>query len=115
MNRSFIAMAAGLTLIAGQAHADPSSGSQTISIKVTYADLDLSTDAGAREVLRRLERAARTACGGRPEFGPFMLGLVQPWEACRAGAVRGAVEAIGRPTVSRLYTGEQQRLASARR
>jgi UrcA family protein len=116
LNRTLLLiLAASVSLAAGQASADPEVGPQTVTLKVAYADLDLATDAGAREALRRLDRAASIACGRRPAFGPLMLEQVEAWDACRARAVATSVQAMGQPTVSRLYAGGQTRLASASR
>jgi UrcA family protein len=79
-------------------------------VPVSYADLDLSREADARIMLDRLDRAARRACGGRPEFDStfrFMASaLEEGYRECRSAAMSGALTALGAPVVHRAYTGE---------
>lgn len=54
---------------------------QTVSVEVPYGDLDL-TKADGRDVLdRRLTRAARQVCGGRPIRD---VGMIQRHNGCIA-------------------------------
>ena len=73
---SFAAIAALTLASAAQAADAPSAVSRTVS----YADLDLSSDAGARKMAQRIRTASNEVCGGlnRLTFGSPAL------KACRA-------------------------------
>lgn len=59
--RWLVALSAlSLGLLAGQASAEPR---DVISVKVTFADLDLNKQAGAETLYRRIQSAARSVCG----------------------------------------------------
>ncbi len=76
-------------------------------VHVRFHDLDLRDDADAQILLDRLERAAITACGGNPVFhGSYELmprRTVEVFQQCRDEAVARAVDAVGAPTLSRLF------------
>jgi UrcA family protein len=57
----FAVSALSLGLAAEQALADEPRNAQ--SVKVSYADLDLSKQAGAEALYRRIQSAARSVCG----------------------------------------------------
>jgi UrcA family protein len=62
MNRCLLSAAAiaGVVMASATVAQEPR---VVISTRVSYADLDLSTPAGARAMLRRIERAAGRVCG----------------------------------------------------
>lgn len=72
----------------------------TAHVPVAYGDLDPSTPAGAATMMTRINRAARIACGGRPEPGPLMLAQMQAYRACRAQAIGETVAALDAPLVT---------------
>ncbi len=107
-----LALAASACLLAGRALAQsstvrevvvrPSGGDvRTQAETVSYADLDLGRDAGARALLVRLNGAAKRVCGPAPEShepkGPF--------KKCVDRAVDHAVAEVNRPTVNALHGG----------
>jgi UrcA family protein len=70
------------------------------SVVVHYADLDIHHDAGAQELLSRIDAAARTSCGPQPALGNLkMSGL---WHECVNDAESSAVASVGDPNVSKL-------------
>lgn len=105
MNASF-AFFIGISSIA---HAD--AGERTApQVVVSYSDLDLSRETGARVMLRRLEFAASTVCGGQPDI--HILNQLMLYRACTRKALDGAVARLGSPRVSTLYGQPLERLAS---
>ena len=54
---------AAAALGAATAFATPAAAEQAASVAVRYADLDLSTSAGQAQLERRINTAARSACG----------------------------------------------------
>lgn len=70
------------------------------SVVVHYADLDIHHDAGAQELLSRIDAAARKSCGSQPALGNLkMFGL---WHECVKDAESSAIASIDAPNVSRL-------------
>ena len=72
----------------------------TVKIAVSTAGLDPSQPAGAREVYRRLQRAARTACGDGDRVG---LEPPTSFEVCYEQALGDAVRSVHRPQLSIIY------------
>jgi UrcA family protein len=68
------------------------------SVTVKFHDLDVGSPAGAHMLLRRIEAAANTACGGAPDIR--QLGRWTSFEACRRSAVARAVAAAGSPMLT---------------
>jgi UrcA family protein len=84
--------------IAAGGHTASAEDTATASVKVKYADLDLTSEAGARALLQRLHRAAKTVCGDRGD-DPFERYL---WAPCVADATNRAVATLGNPLVTAL-------------
>jgi len=59
---------------------------------VSYADLDLSTDAGKRELKHRVSLTARYLCN---KLGENELGSTGPIPSCREAAVKDAMSRVG--------------------
>src|SRR5580692_2119872 len=72
----------------------------TVKIAVSTAGLDRSQPAGAREVYRRLQRAARTACGDGDRVG---LEPPTSFEGCYEQALGDAVRSAHRAQLSIIY------------
>lgn len=75
----------------------------TVEVRVNSAGLDLTTEAGADEFLKRLSRAASRACGGRPDVGPLILEARGRFEDCHAKAVSAAVEQANSAVLDRRF------------
>ncbi len=107
-------------VIAGAAHAESNSTLIRKDVAVSYRDLNLSTEAGARELLVRIEYAAKSACGGAPTF--YSSYSVAPalaykeFATCRSNAINAAVNAIPAPLVHQLYASNDSftRVAAGR-
>ena len=69
--------------------------------KVSYADLNLRTEEGARTLLGRIEGAAKKVCS--PEPAPPNLAEGADYKTCLHDAQDGAVADLGNPRVSALY------------
>jgi UrcA family protein len=94
--RAFAAAAAALlttgTLAAVGTPALADSTHETRSIAVSFADLDLGSEAGNQELYRRVKQAARSACGqpdGRDLRAQF------DWRDCQTQAIDRVVNDIG--------------------
>jgi len=104
-------------LIVGAAQAE---GLIRKDVSVSYSDLNLSTEAGARSLLVRINAAAASACGGSPAF--YASYAVAPslaykeFDTCRSNAVNAAVSSIAAPLVHQIYAsnGSYDRVAGAR-
>lgn len=86
------------------------------SVAVAYDDLDLSHAAGVSSLLRRLSAASRQVCGGeRPTTVSY--DQLDKYLACRASAMRNAVDFIDNPAVTqawRIQSGETSTSFAAR-
>ncbi len=111
-NALALALAASACLLGASARAQPSSVQEVVvrpsggdvrtqSETVTYADLDLGRDAGARALLVRITGAARRVCGPAPETHESAA----PFKKCVDRAVDHAVTEVNRPTVNALHGG----------
>ncbi|HEY7797660.1 MAG TPA: UrcA family protein [Hyphomonadaceae bacterium] len=70
------------------------------SVRVSYADLDLSREAGAYVLLQRIEAASQRVCGPRPS--PRNLKIHIHYQACYRDAVSQAVAEVESPLLSAL-------------
>lgn len=105
MNTKFAFPALAALLLVGSAAAarDSADGDGRTSTVVKYADLDLSSQAGAHQMLSRIHHAAKEVCGPQPfdeidrhyEFDP-----------CVAKATKEAVARLGSPVVTAMYGGK---------
>jgi UrcA family protein len=76
----------------------------TTSIKVSYADLDISDAAGARTLYARIKSAAREACG--PEPAVLDLRDAAGYNACYEQAVAKAVNRVGSEQLHALHAAQ---------
>ncbi|HWA62509.1 MAG TPA: UrcA family protein [Caulobacteraceae bacterium] len=86
-----LAAAAALPTLARAAEDPP-------SVRVSYADLDLSHDRGRATLERRIDTAVSRICGDRPM--DVELGRLVAWSGCRDTAWNGA-----RRQLAGLYAG----------
>jgi UrcA family protein len=101
-----LAMTAGLAgsaLFLGSASPSPmplaGSNGDAAWVSVRTGDLDLSSAAGAREMMARLHHAAREVCGPEPSDRLSFRGQD---EACMRQVVNGAVVDLGSPALQTL-------------
>jgi UrcA family protein len=68
------------------------------SVTVKYGDLNIGSPAGAQVLLKRIDAAANTACGGAPDIR--QLNQLASFEACRKSALARAVAAVDSPMLT---------------
>jgi UrcA family protein len=79
---------------------------------VSYADLNLTTNDGARTLLRRIDLAAKRVCGPEPSNSPLQPRLVTFYRECVAHSVEATVARIDSPLLSAM-NGEQKSAGAA--
>jgi UrcA family protein len=116
MHRSFLFAVASVlafaAIVAPAAAHTRLNESEMREVRVTYSDLDLSRTQGAAELLRRVNRASRQACGAA--HGRVPLDVRAADRACMQAANDRAVAQINNPIVLGLYierTGRNPREA----
>lgn len=67
---------------------------EPVSVEISVAGLDLDNPEGAQTAASRIDRAARTACGGEPVPSPAFPRSRSHFETCVAEAVAGAAGRI---------------------
>lgn len=102
LNRLLSAAAAITLTMVALAAVQPAQASETTfsTIAVTYADLDLGTEAGARTLYRRLKMAASHVCGSVDHRD---LSRDRIWQQCHDQALDDAVAHVGAPTLLALH------------
>jgi UrcA family protein len=80
--------------------------------RVPYSDIDITSAAGARALLQRIEDAADAVCGG----GATKVSKQQKedYAECRDIAVSGAVAKVRSPALAMLASRRQAELRAAR-
>jgi UrcA family protein len=71
-----------------------------LSVKVSYADLDVAHAAGAKALYGRIQNAARDVC--KPLSNQPRL-HTSAWDKCISNAVSNAVQSIGQPALTSLH------------
>lgn len=72
---------------------------------VSYADLDLSTHDGAHALLKRINSAAKEACGPAPVMSPLTPAAPSRYDRCVEQAADEAVAQLDAPLVVALHAG----------
>jgi len=104
--RTALALLALGSLAAAAGIAQAADPVEVPSAHVSYADLDLSTDAGARTLYRRIQSAADKVC---PNVDLRDLTRSAAASICRRDAIDRAVRVVGSPRLAAVS------LAAARR
>jgi len=73
------------------------------SVTVSYADLDLSSPAGANALYRRIQAAAKQVCG---HAGADLIEQ-SIWKACYRNAIGDAVAKVNNPVLTAVHTGNR--------
>jgi len=87
----------------GATSAFAASPDDPISVKVSIADLNMASEAGARTALSRIRYAAEKACGG--DVADQTLGEQMQFRSCAKQAVQRAVTAINQPALTAVNQG----------
>ena len=106
-------IAASLLSLAFAAHAGPASVNQpqdVLAKTVTYGDLNLESEQGAKVLYARLRSAARQVC--RPVEG-IELSSQRAWSTCVDEAVSSAVIKVNRERVTALHNQTTSRSAKS--
>jgi UrcA family protein len=82
--------------------------------RAAYSDLDLSTEDGARTLLRRINVAAHEACGENVH-SPLLPRTATQHDRCVAAATRTAVDSVNSLTVAQVHRSETARTLVAAR
>lgn len=103
MLKSLLPALAGVSLAAlaiapSAAQAQPASSQESVSVRISYADLNLSSPEGAREMMGRIQGAARIICGESSMNND--LSERARTHACVDATVSEAVRSLGAPSVS---------------
>lgn len=112
VHRSLLAsVALGSALFASTAlAADPAAdgNSDTRSMTVRYADVNLTTVAGATALYQRIEGAARLVCGDSGRS----LAEQRAAKICYQNAVAEAVTTVNNPTLTAIHQGREGELTA---
>ena len=101
MQRAIFFALVATTLFSFTAPASAAPAGEAVSARVSFADLDIDSQAGADALITRLERTATRMC--RPNrSGPQLQTRAQS-ATCRNNAVRDAVTRLDAPVVTALY------------
>lgn len=103
-----VALAVGSLALAPAAMAEPDVV-RPVSATVSYADLDLSTDTGARAMLQRIRFTAREMCGSEPVHSPLTPRVPTQFRNCVIEAVDSAVAGLVDPLVAALNNTEAEK------
>ena len=79
-------------------------GEVTTSVRVNYADLDISGAAGVQTLYARIKSAAQKACG--PEPAVLDLRDAAGYDACYKQAVAKAVNRVGSDRLQALHAAQ---------
>ena len=77
----------------------------TVSVKVSYADLDIHSQAGARVLYSRLKRASEEVCGIKPHVVNSSLAATTRARSCLRDTLEASVEAIDSDALTDIHTG----------
>jgi UrcA family protein len=102
MNRSIVYAFAFATFAAAAASAQAGGASSPkMQIVVSYGDLNVASEAGARALLGRIEAASRKICGSEPDIRDLKgHGL---YASCVKSSMDRAVASLPQPAVAELY------------
>ena len=96
--------AAAWTLSAGVGLASAQTP-EAVAVKVSHADLNLRTEAGARAYLKRVNVTAKEMCGNEPVHSPLFPRAPAKFDHCVQIGVETGVYNSGEPLVIQLHAG----------
>ena len=85
------------------ASADAKSDLQGVSVKVSYADLNVEKQAGAKALYRRLQQASRQACDYQSLRDAGSLRRAMLTKKCYRESLSSAVEELDNDLVSQIH------------
>jgi UrcA family protein len=87
------------------ASATPEGGLKGKAVKVSYGDLNLERQAGAKVLYRRLQQASREVCGVESLKNAGSLSLLSDMKSCYQTSLTVAVEKIASAELTRIHEG----------
>ena len=87
------------------ASADSQSGLEGTAIKVSFADLNLQKAEGAEALYRRLQNAAKQACGVRSLKVEGSVSNIAATRSCYRAALTASVKKVDNENVSKIHAG----------
>jgi UrcA family protein len=102
--RALVPGVAIAVLLAAAASAGAKPVDPTTSVRVGFADLNINDPAGADALLKRIERAAVTACGGWLG-APLLEAPMTAYQQCREDAISRAVSRLNAPMLTAVAKG----------
>jgi UrcA family protein len=112
LTAAVVCVAAGATLPCATTPALAQISDTVPSVTVKYGDLNIGSRPGAQMLLKRIEAAANTACGGAPDIR--QLNQLASFETCRRSAIARAVVGVGSPALTAVARGGNQASFAAR-
>ena len=85
------------------ASADAKSDLQGVSVKVSYADLNLEKQAGAKALYRRLQQASKQACDVRGLLNAGSVRRMAETKQCYREALSVAVEKVDNELLTQIH------------
>ncbi len=85
---------------------------QDRQVVVHFDDLNISKKPGAQALLYRLAGATTEACGGMPDF--MNVAQMIAYRVCKRDAMDRAVQSVGSPEVTQLYSGSPRTMIAGR-
>jgi UrcA family protein len=89
-----------LACVANGDSAQAAEPSQPLTKKITYSDLNLNSERGARKLFVRLRLAAQEVC---TPYESIELTRRRAWQSCVNDALAAAVEKVDKPLVTALH------------
>jgi UrcA family protein len=90
----------------GHAASPAVSDPDTVTVKVNIADLNLSSQAGASTVLRRIHEAADQICGGAPSIKDLVA--FSAYKSCVTSVTDRTVASLDNPYVTAMNGGARK-------
>ena len=81
------------------------SQTEKVSVKVSYADLDIHSSAGAKVLYARLKRASEQVCGSTSYVTTRSLTETSKAKACVREALEASVEKIDSDALEEIHAG----------
>jgi len=97
---TIIVVALGAPAIAS---ADAKSNLQGVSIKVSYADLNMEKQEGAKALYRRLQQASKQACGDRGLMNAGSVRQIAETKRCYNESLSVAVEKVNNELLTQIH------------
>lgn len=88
------------------ATADDKSDLKGVSMKISYADLNLEKSDGAKTLYRRLQKASRHLCEFRTPRDERSLEVVSAARQCYVNTLAAAVKKIDNELLTQIYNDE---------